>query len=122
MKQTLKGIAYIHHENIVHRDLKPENIVIEMQDNLPFVKIIDFGFAKSFKNGQTFKEKLGSPMFIAPEVLSDKPYTEKCDIWSIGVISYYILCGFEPFFSTNQQELYQKIKSASYTYNENFWD
>ena len=61
-------------------------------------------------------------MFIAPEVLSNKPYNEKCDIWSIGVMTYYILCGFEPFFSTKEEELYTKIKNADYKYNENFWE
>jgi serine/threonine protein kinase len=116
LKQVIIGISYCHSEKIVHRDLKPENIMIEKVpgkegENLK-VRIVDFGFAKCFDN--QLSDVLGTPYFIAPEVIENKPYNEKCDIWSFGVIAYFTLSGKFPFDAYSRYELFRKIKKGKY--------
>jgi calcium-dependent protein kinase len=83
-------LNYCHQKNIVHRDLKPENILLDKDQAK--ITIIDFGTAMKFVKGEKLTQKFGTPYYIAPEVLK-KTYDEKCDIWSIGVIMYLLLCG-----------------------------
>ena len=96
MKQVLGCINYCHTNNIVHRDLKPENILLESNKAFDQIKIIDFGTSLVIQDGEKLDEKLGTPYYIAPEVLA-KNYGSKCDIWSCGVITYIILSGIPPF-------------------------
>ena len=81
--------------NIVHCDLKPENILLR-KINKSGIKIIDFGTSLVFDENKKLDEKLGTPYYIAPEVLA-KNYGAKCDIWSCGVITYITLSGIPPF-------------------------
>ena len=74
-----------------HRDLKPENILIDDRE-LNTIKLIDFGTSQIFGGDEKMQLVLGTAYYIAPEVL-DGNYDEKCDIWSIGVILYILLCG-----------------------------
>lgn len=78
------------------RDLKPENILLEQNKDFDQIKIIDFGTSLVYDSSKSLDEKLGTPYYIAPEVLNKK-YNEKCDIWSCGVIVYIILSGMPPF-------------------------
>lgn len=102
MKQVLSAINYCHSSNIVHRDLKPENLLIDKEEVNPKIKIIDFGTSQHFTPDQSMSQKFGTPYYIAPEVLK-KNYTSKCDIWSIGVILYILLCGYPPFNGANDK-------------------
>jgi calcium-dependent protein kinase len=102
MKQVLSAINYCHSKNIVHRDLKPENLLLDKDELNPKIKIIDFGTSQTYKKDQHMSQKFGTPYYIAPEVLKKK-YTEKCDIWSIGVILYILLCGYPPFNGANDK-------------------
>jgi calcium-dependent protein kinase len=77
----------MHSQNVVHRDLKPENILLEANKDYSQVKIIDFGTAEILEPGKELKDRVGTPYYIAPEVLLMK-YTHKCDMWSLGVITY----------------------------------
>ncbi len=79
--------ADIGKKKIAHRDLKPANILISANNEL---KLADFGFSKDFSDGW-LKSFIGSPVTMAPEVLRRDRYTEKCDVWSLGVITYYLL-------------------------------
>ena len=89
---------YCHKNGIVHRDLKPENILFDSKKSTANLKIIDFGAsAKLLEGGEKLTKKIGTPFYVAPEVLAGK-YDEKCDMWSIGVILYILLCGYPPFF------------------------
>lgn len=91
-KQVLQAIAYCHGQQIAHRDLKPENILIDVK-NGGSIKVIDFGTSQTYDaNDHTMHQMYGTPYYIAPEVLFGK-YTEKCDLWSIGVILYVMLSG-----------------------------
>jgi calcium-dependent protein kinase len=101
MKQILSAVNYMHKKNIMHRDLKPENIVLEyrpMKETIkdPPIKIIDFGTATTFQPGKYLKDQVGSPYYVAPDVLEGR-YNEKCDMWSCGIILYTLLCGSPPF-------------------------
>jgi calcium-dependent protein kinase len=80
----------------VHRDLKPENILYESSKADSFLKVIDFGTSRIYDPNRKMAQRLGTPYYIAPEVL-DKKYNEKCDVWSCGVILYILLSGIPPF-------------------------
>ena len=90
-------IQYVYLTNYLKiRDLKPENILLEQNKDFDQIKIIDFGTSLKFDTDKSLDEKLGTPYYIAPEVLNKK-YNQKCDIWSCGVILYIILSGMPPF-------------------------
>ncbi len=106
--------------HIVHRDLKPENILLETNKEFDQIKIIDFGTSLVVKEGEKLDEKLGTPYYIAPEVLN-KNYGAKCDIWSIGVITYIILSGIPPFNGASDQEIMKKVKLGKFNFNDPSW-
>jgi calcium-dependent protein kinase len=98
----------MHKKNIVHRDIKPENILMESKDiaNLN-IKITDFGFAKCYDPREGgLNESLGSPMYMAPEIIKNLPYDTKVDIWSLGVVSYILLSGKPPFTGKTKQDIF----------------
>ena len=88
-------MTYCHKSKIVHRDLKPENLLFDSDKPDSAIKVIDFGASKKFDD-RKMKKKLGTPFYIAPEVI-DLNYDAKCDVWSCGVILYILLCGYPPF-------------------------
>ena len=122
MKQILKAVCYCHGMNIVHRDLKPENILIvkRMKNGCHPIKIIDFGTAKIFSKEKRETLLIGSAYYIAPEVL-DRNYTEKCDLWSCGVIMYILLTGRPPFGGNTDMEIMQKIKTGKFDLTKYPW-
>jgi len=91
MKQVFSAVGYCHSKNIVHRDMKPENLLLENPESFD-IKIIDFGLARTYSADKMMCQRMGTPYYIAPEVLRKK-YNEKCDIWSCGVILYILLSG-----------------------------
>ena len=121
--QVFSGLKYLHENNIIHRDLKPENILIskkekDLLDNEEYfwIQIIDFGTAKIFVNNQNEDKIVGSPYYIAPEVLN-KDYNEKCDTWSVGVILYMFLVGRPPFNGADNEEIVNSIITKDYDAN-----
>lgn len=96
MKQILSAVYYCHERQIVHRDLKPENLLFDQKKQNANIKVIDFGTSRKFDPTKKLTKRLGTPYYIAPEVLK-KNYDEKCDVWSCGVILYILLCGYPPF-------------------------
>jgi serine/threonine protein kinase len=110
--QIFSVVDYLHSvKGIMHRDLKPENFMIKIDvDNKPIIKLIDFGFATYIpKNGEKLHEFLGTREYVAPEIVQEKGYTEKVDEWSLGVIFYNMLTGFEPFRGNTPSELRDSV-------------
>ena len=93
----------MHAKKIAHRDLKPENLLL-VNETTHELKVADFGFAAPVKKG--LKEKLGTPLFVSPEVLLGQKYGTKVDIWALGVMTYIFLSGQSPFLKTTTQKLY----------------
>ena len=91
------AVYYIHSYGIAHRDLKPENVLMTSNDEKADLRILDFGLSKIIGPDEKCTEPYGTLSYVAPEVLLDIPYNQKVDIWSIGVISYLLLCGCLPF-------------------------
>jgi calcium-dependent protein kinase len=112
----LSAISYCHSKGIIHRDIKPENIILDSNEleegDYTGLKIIDFGLSKKFEDKEKLKSILGTNFYIAPEVL-DENYDAKCDIWSIGVITYFLISRELPFYdeSLNNEIIFEKIKN-----------
>lgn len=98
------------------RDLKPENILYESKDKNALLKVIDFGTSKMFDPNSKLTQRMGTPYYIAPEVLK-KQYDEKCDVWSCGVILYILLCGYPPFGGASDDEVMRKVSVGHYTFD-----
>lgn len=118
----LSAIAYCHERQIVHRDLKPENFLFVSQDENAPIKIIDFGLSRHEATGQgIMRTKVGTPYYVAPEVLR-KEYTKMCDIWSIGVITYILLCGYPPFYGDSDNQIFDSVKAGRFDFPSPEWD
>ncbi|XP_068450285.1 calcium/calmodulin-dependent protein kinase type 1D-like [Clinocottus analis] len=121
IKQVLEAVSYLHQNSIVHRDLKPENLLYYNTDVNAKIMVSDFGLSKTMEHG-VMSTACGTPGYVAPEVLAQKPYNKAVDCWSIGVITYILLCGYPPFFEDNETRLFSKIIRAEYAFHSPFWD
>ena len=116
MTQLLSAVSYVHSKNIVHRDIKPENILLEINSNNDLViKLIDFGSSNYLKKGLRLSLKVGTPYYIAPEILR-RDYNNKCDIWSCGVIMYLLLTGGPPFDGQDEQAIVNRVISGKFSF------
>ena len=121
--KLISAIDYLHSLGIAHRDLKPENMLMTDKSENAECKITDFGLSKFFDEQSTVMQTpCGTPGYIAPEVLHMKGYDKACDVWSLGVIVYILLCGFPPFYADNDAQLYLKIKKGEFEFLEPYWD
>ena len=117
MYQILSAINYCHHMKIIHRDLKPENILIKKdEDGFYRVKICDFGTAQIFQIGDIQSKLVGSPNYLAPEVILKK-YNSKCDLWSCGVIMFALLTKKQAFGGKTREEIMDKVLIGKYKKN-----
>ena len=106
--QILSSVAYMHSRGVIHRDIKPENFLFASEDRNSLLKAIDFGLSDYCKEGDILGDIVGSPYFVAPEVLK-KAYNLKADEWSIGVMTYILLVGTRPFFGRTQSEVFRSV-------------
>jgi calcium-dependent protein kinase len=126
MKQILSAVSYLHSSKIIHRDLKPENMLVENKrknksgEEEINIKIIDFGTCNFIDKNAKLSLKVGSPYYIAPEVLK-RNYNEKCDIWSCGVILYVLLVGYPPFSGSSTDDLLRKVSKGQYSLEGSYW-
>uniref|UniRef100_A0A8B9PZ96 Serine/threonine kinase 33 n=1 Tax=Apteryx owenii TaxID=8824 RepID=A0A8B9PZ96_APTOW len=127
IQSLASAIAYLHKKDIVHRDLKLENILVkssdideanEMKLN---IKVTDFGLAVQKAGGSVFQSICGTPIYMAPEVISAHDYSQQCDIWSIGVIMY-ILCGEPPFIASLEEKLFELIRKGDLCFKNTVWE
>ncbi|XP_063081297.1 calcium/calmodulin-dependent protein kinase type 1 isoform X5 [Cavia porcellus] len=135
--QVLDAVKYLHDLGIVHRDLKasrpltvasrlprskPENLLYYSLDEDSKIMISDFGLSKMEDPGSVLSTACGTPGYVAPEVLAQKPYNKAVDCWSIGVIAYILLCGYPPFYDENDAKLFEQILKAEYEFDSPYWD
>ena len=113
IKQLLLAISYMHEQNIAHRDIKPENILLAPEEtSVPGklnLKLTDFGFACFYRPERGLSQVLGSPLYMAPEIVREERYDKSVDIWSVGVIAHILLSGCPPFYGRTKQEIYRSI-------------
>ncbi|ROL43532.1 Calcium/calmodulin-dependent protein kinase type 1G [Anabarilius grahami] len=121
IKQVLEAVSYLHQNSIVHRDLKPENLLYYSPEENAKIMISDFGLSKMADHG-VMSTACGTPGYVAPEVLAQKPYSKAVDCWSIGVITYILLSGYPPFYEENETRLFSKIMKAEYAFHSPYWD
>ena len=122
MKQIGEGIKYLHENGIVHRDIKPENIMIDKKGNNMNIKITDFGLSKIMSKNEKANESFGTLFYAAPEILLRIPYGNKVDIWSLGVLLFYVLTGRFPFQDINEKGLGHKIVLENNIFNNEEWN
>ncbi len=120
MEKILSGISFLHNLGICHRDLKPENFMFSSADPDAEIKIIDFGLSTKFVTELQMKDIVGTPFYVAPEVL-EGVYTNACDVWSVGVILYIMLSGKTPFSGETSSEVLMKVAKASVFFPERHW-
>jgi serine/threonine protein kinase/endonuclease/exonuclease/phosphatase family metal-dependent hydrolase len=122
VQKILLAIDYLHGMGIAHRDLKPENLLLSDKSKNGKVMISDFGLSKIFNDEEVMKTACGTPGYVAPEVLKRQGYGKEVDLWSIGVITYILLCGYPPFYDQNNVELYKQILACRYEFEKPWWD
>ena len=122
MTQIANGVKYLHTYGIVHRDLKPDNIMITQQNEFGVIKIMDFGLSKIVSTQERMVDGYGTLSYVAPEVLLRTPYNKEVDIWSLGVILFYMLSGRLPFRGRREQEVAEKIVYDELEFDEDDWE
>lgn len=122
VRQLVEGLAYLHERNIAHLDIKPQNLV--MMGTFPEcdVKLCDFEISRVILEGTEVREILGTPDYVAPEILHYEPITLAADMWSLGVTTYVLLTGFSPFGGDTDQETFQNISLGEVDFPEELFE
>ncbi|XP_067639017.1 MAP kinase-activated protein kinase 2 isoform X5 [Eurosta solidaginis] len=125
MHEICIAVHYLHSRDIAHRDLKPENLLYTTNEKNATLKLTDFGFAKETLIKDTLQTPCYTPYYVAPEVLGPEKYDKSCDVWSLGVIMYILLCGFPPFYSNNglaiSPGMKKRIRTGQYDFPNPEW-
>ncbi|XP_041080863.1 MAP kinase-activated protein kinase 2-like isoform X1 [Polyodon spathula] len=125
MRDIGTAIEYLHLMNIAHRDVKPENLLYTVKERNAVLKLTDFGFAKETTTHNSLQTPCFTPYYVAPEVLGPEKYDKSCDMWSLGVIMYILLCGFPPFYSNTGQAISpgmkRRIRMGQYEFPNPEW-
>uniref|UniRef100_A0A8D0GMK4 non-specific serine/threonine protein kinase n=1 Tax=Sphenodon punctatus TaxID=8508 RepID=A0A8D0GMK4_SPHPU len=112
VQQILTGVSHLHRHNLVHLDLKPQNILLTSSCPLGDIRIIDFGLSRRMDAAHEMREILGTPEYVAPEVLNYEPISTATDMWSVGVLTYMMLTGESPFLGDTKQETFLNISQG----------
>lgn len=116
MRQGFSALKYLHGSGIAHRDIKPENFLLFKESDPDNVKLIDFGLSKKLSEDEIMNNPNGTAYYIAPEVLGGA-YDKKCDIWSMGVVLYILLCGRPPFKGKSNPEIIKNVMKGEYSFD-----
>ncbi|XP_043216019.1 phosphorylase b kinase gamma catalytic chain, skeletal muscle/heart isoform-like isoform X3 [Amphibalanus amphitrite] len=125
MKQLFEALLHVHDKSVVHRDVKPENILLD--DNLD-IKLTDFGFARILRPGEELYDLVGTPGYLAPELLranmieTAPGYRFEVDTWACGVVMYTLLVGCPPFWHRKQMVMLRNIMEGKFTFGSPEWD
>lgn len=122
--QMCHAVKYLHDRKITHRDLKPDNILLASSQTETLVKISDFGLSKVCQDNSVLRTMCGTPHYVAPEVLLTNgrgEYTQKVDVWSLGVVLYTCLSGTLPFSNDYGSPATEQIKKADFRYRGENW-
>ncbi|KAJ8258274.1 hypothetical protein COCON_G00172860 [Conger conger] len=125
MKSIGEAIQFLHAINIAHRDVKPENLLYTSKRPGAVLKLTDFGFAKETTTHNSLATPCYTPYYVAPEVLGPEKYDKSCDMWSLGVIMYILLCGYPPFYSNHglaiSPGMKKRIRKGQYEFPNPEW-
>ena len=139
MRQILDAVNYLHQNKVVHRgrnleiyrfrdngltclpDLKPENLLYLMPEPDSALVLADFGIARSLDSNEVLTTMAGSFGYAAPEVMMKRGHGKAVDMWSLGVITYTLLCGYSPFRSESLADLLEECKSGRVVFHERYW-
>ncbi|KIY96051.1 hypothetical protein MNEG_11913 [Monoraphidium neglectum] len=113
-------LRHCHELGVVHRDLKPENFLLTSKEPDADLKVTDFGLSTFFRQGERFRELVGSPYYVAPEVLQ-KNYSHQADMWSLGVILYILLSGLPPFWGSTEEQIFKMVLKGDIDFKSEPW-
>ncbi|XBI19811.1 hypothetical protein VPH35_061245 [Triticum aestivum] len=120
LRTIVEIIHTCHSLGVIHRDLKPENFLLLSKEEDAPLKATDFGLSVFYKQGEVFKDIVGSAYYIAPEVLK-RNYGPEADIWSVGVIVYILLCGVPPFWAESEHGIFNSILRGQIDFSSDPW-
>lgn len=120
-RQMLAALNHVHEQNVCHRDLKPENFVFETKSAESSMVLIDFGMARVAKDDDSVEGVVGSPYYVAPELLNYEDLRtgkvwRAADMWSVGVIVFLMVCGYPPFNDNHQRIIFEKIQAGTFRF------
>jgi serine/threonine protein kinase len=124
IRATLSAVAYLHDHGIVHRDLKPENLLFRTPEDNADLLIADFGLSRIMDEEQfhVLTTTCGTPGYMAPEIFKKTGHGKPVDVWALGVITYFLLCGYTPFDRDSDFEEMQAILNADYSFHPaDYW-
>ncbi|TID17397.1 calcium/calmodulin-dependent protein kinase [Venturia nashicola] len=121
IRQVLDAVDYLHERNVVHRDLKPENLLYLTRDPHSTLVLADFGIAKMLDSDEVLTTMAGSFGYAAPEVMEKKGHGKPVDMWSLGVITYTLLCGYSPFRSETMGDLIEECRNEKVIFHPRYW-
>lgn len=122
MRQILEGLCFLHENNIAHLDLKPQNMLLTATYPDCDIKLCDFGISRVIQNGVEVREIIGTPDYVAPEILSYEPISLATDIWSVGILAYVLLSGYSPFGGDSKQETFCNISQCCLSFPDDLFD
>lgn len=122
LRQILNGLSFLHDHKIAHLDLKPQNLLLTKPFPNCEVKMCDFGISRLITKGIEIREIVGTPDYVAPEVLHYEPISLPTDMWSIGILTYVLLSGHSPFGGDTKQETFCNITRGTLEFPPDLFD